>query len=115
MEVAVITGPAGLIGADADQIYGFSSRGISESFSFDGPRSFYGVNKLSSEQIIAEYASNYSVKTSVNRCRRQTPSMCESILQILNACKTISVGSRNTNYKRLLKMFTIGFKSINRN
>lgn len=50
------------------QMDGFSSRGISESFSLEGPRSFYGVSKLSSEQIIAEYASNYAVKAIVNRC-----------------------------------------------
>jgi len=53
---------------ETDQISGFSSRGISESFSLNGPRSFYGVSKLSSEQIIEEYASNYGVKAIINRC-----------------------------------------------
>lgn len=53
---------------ETSQIHGFSNRGISESFSLDGPRSFYGVSKLSSEHIIAEYASNYGVKAIVNRC-----------------------------------------------
>lgn len=53
---------------DTDSINGFTSRGISESFSLDGPRSFYGVSKLSSEQIIAEYTSNYGVKAIINRC-----------------------------------------------
>jgi CDP-paratose 2-epimerase len=46
---------------------GASSEGISESFTLEGARSLYGATKLCSEQIIAEYASMYGIKTAVTR------------------------------------------------
>jgi CDP-paratose 2-epimerase len=47
---------------------GASSRGISEDFSTDGPRSIYGATKLSSELFIEEYAHAYGLRYVINRC-----------------------------------------------
>lgn len=50
------------------KINGFSSSGISEEFSLDGSRSFYGTTKLAAELLIQEYITYYDVKGIINRC-----------------------------------------------
>jgi CDP-paratose 2-epimerase len=47
---------------------GWSSAGISESFSLEGARSLYGTTKLCSELIITEYVASYGLRAIVNRC-----------------------------------------------
>jgi CDP-paratose 2-epimerase len=47
---------------------GFSSRGISEIFSLEGPKSVYGATKLSCELLLTEYIRNYKIKGIINRC-----------------------------------------------
>jgi CDP-paratose 2-epimerase len=53
---------------DATGISGFSSRGIAESFTLDGPRSFYGTSKLAGEQLIKEYVFSYRMRALIDRC-----------------------------------------------
>ena len=47
---------------------GFSPNGITEHFTLDGARSFYGSSKLASELLIREYAYNYQLPGLINRC-----------------------------------------------
>ena len=47
---------------------GVSVQGVSEAFSTEGQRSFYGASKLASELVIQEYASAYGLPCVVNRC-----------------------------------------------
>lgn len=47
---------------------GASAYGISEQFPLDGPRSLYGMTKLASELMIAEYADAYGLRHAINRC-----------------------------------------------
>jgi CDP-paratose 2-epimerase len=47
---------------------GFSTQGVSETFTLDGPRSFYGASKLASELLIAEYVHSKNLKAIINRC-----------------------------------------------
>ncbi len=47
---------------------GFSTAGIAEEFSTDGPRSYYGASKLASELVLQEYAANHGVPALINRC-----------------------------------------------
>jgi CDP-paratose 2-epimerase len=47
---------------------GVSSKGITENFSIDGSRSFYGSSKLASELLIQEYNELKGMKTVINRC-----------------------------------------------
>ncbi len=54
--------------SDDQQVVGASSKGIAENFPLDQPRSLYGVTKLASELIIAEYADTYGIKAIVDRC-----------------------------------------------
>jgi CDP-paratose 2-epimerase len=54
--------------SDKQTIVGASSKGIAENFPLDKPRSLYGVTKLASELIIAEYADTYGTRAIVNRC-----------------------------------------------
>lgn len=54
--------------ADNQSVNGVSSKGIAENFPLDKPRSLYGVTKLASELIIAEYADTYGLRSIVNRC-----------------------------------------------
>ena len=42
--------------------------GVAEAFPLNGPRSFYGASKLSSELLIAEYVHSYGLKALINRC-----------------------------------------------
>lgn len=51
-----------------NDIAGFSEHGISEEFSLDGVRSFYGATKLASELILQEYAFAYGMPVLIDRC-----------------------------------------------
>lgn len=53
---------------DQEQVNGVSSQGITEDFSLNGSRSFYGMTKLSSELLIQEYNELLGMKTVINRC-----------------------------------------------
>ena len=46
---------------------GISPKGISELFSLEGSRSFYGTTKLASELFIQEYAAFYGLKAVITR------------------------------------------------
>ncbi|HSX24300.1 MAG TPA: NAD-dependent epimerase/dehydratase family protein [Candidatus Saccharimonadales bacterium] len=54
--------------SDRQELKGASSRGISENFPLDKPRSLYGATKLASELIINEYVDTYGMKAIINRC-----------------------------------------------
>jgi len=54
--------------ADNQKIPGASSKGISEEFPLDRPRSLYGATKFASELFIQEYADTYGIKAIINRC-----------------------------------------------
>ncbi|MBF0442657.1 MAG: NAD-dependent epimerase/dehydratase family protein [Oligoflexales bacterium] len=47
---------------------GVTSRGITESFPVNLPRSLYGGSKLASEIMIQEYVATYGLKAIINRC-----------------------------------------------
>lgn len=47
---------------------GITSLGISEKFSLEGSRSFYGATKLASEILIQEYNAFLGMPTVINRC-----------------------------------------------
>lgn len=47
---------------------GYSEKGISEKFSLEGARSYYGATKLASELMINEYNFLGGVKSVINRC-----------------------------------------------
>lgn len=49
-------------------VVGASSRGVSEDFPLDGPRSLYGATKLASELLIHEYGDMYGIRFLINRC-----------------------------------------------
>jgi CDP-paratose 2-epimerase len=49
-------------------IPGLSPEGVSERFPLDGPRTLYGATKLAAELLVAEYASNFGIRTVVDRC-----------------------------------------------
>lgn len=49
-------------------IAGASSRGVSEDFPLDGPRSLYGMTKLAGELMVAEYADAYGIRYLIDRC-----------------------------------------------
>jgi CDP-paratose 2-epimerase len=53
---------------DTQAIPGFSRRGIAESFTLEGARSFYGTSKLAGEQLIREYVYSYGMRAIINRC-----------------------------------------------
>jgi len=50
------------------QVDGASGLGISERFSVEGARSFYGTSKLASELLIQEYVANTPLRAVINRC-----------------------------------------------
>ena len=54
--------------SDRQPLPGASSRGISESFPLEGPRTLYGATKLAAELLVAEYAANFELATVINRC-----------------------------------------------
>lgn len=47
---------------------GLVGGGITEAFSRDSYRSFYGTSKLASELLIEEYSALYGLKSVINRC-----------------------------------------------
>jgi CDP-paratose 2-epimerase len=47
---------------------GISAQGISESFTLQGSRSFYGATKLASELLISEFNEYSKLKSVINRC-----------------------------------------------
>jgi CDP-paratose 2-epimerase len=49
-------------------IPGLSAEGVSELFPLEGPRTLYGATKLAAELLVAEYGSNFGVRTVVDRC-----------------------------------------------
>lgn len=53
--------------SDTQTEKGISRLGISEELSLNGPRSFYGTTKLSSEMFIQEYAEFYNLDAAVTR------------------------------------------------
>jgi CDP-paratose 2-epimerase len=50
------------------EIPGLSPAGVSEGFPLDGPRTLYGATKLAAELLVAEYASNFGIRTVIDRC-----------------------------------------------
>ena len=54
--------------ADEQPVPGASARGIAETFPLDGARTMYGATKLAAELLIAEYASAFGLRTTVDRC-----------------------------------------------
>jgi CDP-paratose 2-epimerase len=56
------------IDTELNMLNGVSERGVSESFSLTGARSFYGSTKLAAELLVEEYAAFYGLKTIINRC-----------------------------------------------
>jgi CDP-paratose 2-epimerase len=50
------------------EIRGLSSEGVSELFPLEGPRTLYGATKLAAELLVAEYASNFGIRTVIDRC-----------------------------------------------
>ncbi|MGH2553383.1 MAG: NAD-dependent epimerase/dehydratase family protein [Chitinophagaceae bacterium] len=54
--------------SDYQEQTGVSGKGINESFSLSGARSFYGASKLASELLVQEYSEFYQLKTVINRC-----------------------------------------------
>ena len=53
---------------DEQSSLGVSSRGITEDFTLQGSRSFYGATKLASELLIQEYNELSGLQTVINRC-----------------------------------------------
>jgi CDP-paratose 2-epimerase len=53
---------------DDQNVPGASSRGLTEAFPLDGPRSLYGATKLASELLLLEYIDTYGLRGVVNRC-----------------------------------------------
>ncbi len=53
---------------DKQDVPGVSTKGISERFPLDGPRSLYGATKLASELLLQEYVEMYGMRGLVNRC-----------------------------------------------
>jgi CDP-paratose 2-epimerase len=54
--------------SDVQNVPGVSSKGVTENFSLQGSRSFYGSSKLASELLIEEYNALKGIKTVINRC-----------------------------------------------
>ena len=53
---------------DSQAQSGISSAGITEDFTLQGSRSFYGATKLASELLIQEYQALTGLRTVINRC-----------------------------------------------
>lgn len=53
---------------EKQELTGITERGISENFSLNGARSFYGTSKLASELLIQEYVEFYKLEAVINRC-----------------------------------------------
>ncbi|HEY1273562.1 MAG TPA: NAD-dependent epimerase/dehydratase family protein [Thermoleophilaceae bacterium] len=48
-------------------IPGVSAAGVSEAFTLEGARTLYGATKLAAELLVAEYASNFGIRTVIDR------------------------------------------------
>lgn len=53
---------------DEQSLAGISAAGISEEFTLNGSRTFYGATKLCSEMLITEYHALKGLRTVINRC-----------------------------------------------
>jgi CDP-paratose 2-epimerase len=51
-----------------EQIPGFSTAGIGETFPLEGPRSLYGATKLAGELLLKEMNYSYDMPVLINRC-----------------------------------------------
>jgi CDP-paratose 2-epimerase len=49
-------------------IPGLTPEGVSELFPLEGSRTLYGATKLAAELLVAEYATNFGIRTVINRC-----------------------------------------------
>lgn len=67
-EIKTIEDKTRYIWKEGQEIKGWSSKGISEDFPIEGPRSLYGASKLCSELLLQEYISMYGLKGAINRC-----------------------------------------------
>lgn len=54
--------------SDVQSTPGVSSRGYTEDFPLNGPRTLYGTTKLASELLIQEYIDTYKIRGVINRC-----------------------------------------------
>jgi len=54
--------------ADFQQMPGVTTKGITEDFPVNQPRSLYGTTKLASELLIQEYVELYGLRAVINRC-----------------------------------------------
>lgn len=54
--------------AEAQEVPGVSTEGVSEDVPMHGTRSLYGATKLASELILQEYLSMYGLRGVINRC-----------------------------------------------
>ncbi len=54
--------------ADKQPVPGASAEGIAENFPLEGARTLYGATKLAAELLVAEYAEQFGLATTVNRC-----------------------------------------------
>jgi CDP-paratose 2-epimerase len=50
------------------EVAGASSRGISEAFPMEGPRTLYGATKLAAEELIVEYVDAFDLQAVIDRC-----------------------------------------------
>jgi CDP-paratose 2-epimerase len=57
-----------LVLLDEQPFPGASKAGIREDFPLEGARSLYGMTKLGSELMVAEYGAAYGLRTIINRC-----------------------------------------------
>jgi len=53
---------------EEQDIFGASSKGLTEDFPLNGTRTLYGTTKLASELIIQEYVEMYGFRAIINRC-----------------------------------------------
>ena len=68
LKINYTEGESRFIIKDKQNIIGISEKGISEQFSLEGARSFYGSSKLSSELFLQEYSEFYGMDYIINRC-----------------------------------------------
>jgi CDP-paratose 2-epimerase len=54
--------------APQQRVAGASPAGISEDFPLAGPRTLYGATKLAAEHLITEYAANFGLRATIDRC-----------------------------------------------
>ena len=54
--------------ASEQHVPGASAAGIAEDFPLEGSRTLYGATKLAAELLLREYAENFGIPTTVDRC-----------------------------------------------